>query len=187
MSNEEKLVGLERKLHEMRREYHFMLAALVCIGIVSVLALRPAEVRANADKEIRANRFVLEDSRGICRGSLDLTPDGPELTMSDVNGTKRMQLRFSNLQFLDDRGHISVNVALAPNGPMLMLYGLHEKPECRNDYAWLSPECMLLAKEEGYTAFDAAGMDIFQGSATETFPKDENVKEEKPKLVKSFR
>ena len=92
MTIEERLEKLERQLGRAKRRNYWLLVGLaVCVGLGGVAwAFRPEPARAqpalNAVKEIRANRFILEDKQGKTRAQLTVYSDGPRLSLFDQQG-----------------------------------------------------------------------------------------------------
>lgn len=92
MTTEERLEKLERELGRAKRHNRCLLAGLaVCLGIGGVAwAFRPEPARAQivwtGVKEVRANRFILEDKQGKARAQLTVYSDGPRLSLFDQWG-----------------------------------------------------------------------------------------------------
>jgi hypothetical protein len=97
MTMEERLVKMEQDLARARRFSRRFLTGLglVVLGGVLVWAVGRSMDRAEAaekggGKEIRANRFVLEDAEGKVRAVLGLIDDRPSLIFWDAAGKGRV-------------------------------------------------------------------------------------------------
>ncbi|GAH03644.1 unnamed protein product, partial [marine sediment metagenome] len=82
MTTEERLEKLERQLCRANRRIHWLLAAAAsCLGVGLVVwafmpALAEAQPAGTALKEIRANKFILEDEKGKTRATLGMNKIG---------------------------------------------------------------------------------------------------------------
>jgi hypothetical protein len=109
MNVEERMEHLEKELSRAnRRNRRLEAGAILCFGLaVTVWILRPqtllAQPAANAMKEVRANRFVLEDERGTIRAGLVSSKDGPTLGLTDEKGTLRASLGESKINMPDGK------------------------------------------------------------------------------------
>ena len=96
MTIEERLENMERELGRVKRRNRWLLGAILLVagGLIVPGMFETTAVRARAQgvktaKEIRANKFVLEDENGKRRAELGVFEDGPRLTMYDKNGKPR--------------------------------------------------------------------------------------------------
>jgi len=96
---EQRVEELEQELHRTNRRIRFLSVGLAsCFGIgLTAWILRPHAVLAQnstppSTREVRANRFVLEDEKGRARAELQMHDDGPRLAMIDKTGVVRLAL-----------------------------------------------------------------------------------------------
>jgi hypothetical protein len=94
MTTGERLENLERELARAKRRSRWLLAAVgLALGVwmragtlgPRTAGAQPAGVAVN---EVRAKAFVLVDDAGRGRAGLDVTPDGPVLSLSDAAGRR---------------------------------------------------------------------------------------------------
>ena len=114
MTTDERIENLEKGLASARRFNRWLLAAVGLALGVCILAgtfgptMAAAPGGGAAVKEVRANRFVLEDENGKGRAVLGVDKDGPGLGLFDAAGTPRAMLSVdkdgSGLDLLDAAG-----------------------------------------------------------------------------------
>ena len=132
MTTDERIENLEKGLVSARRLNRWLLAAVgVALGVwILVGTFGPATAGAPAGggavKEIRANRFVLEDKNGNQRAILDVDADGPGLSLFDAAGKTRAGLSVTaggpSLGLLDAAGKMRTFLSVTADGPSLDLY-----------------------------------------------------------------
>jgi hypothetical protein len=142
MTTDERFENLEKGLASARRLNRWLLAAVgLALGVWILagtfgptMAAAPGGVGAIAEtyapnwfvKEVRANRFVLEDENGQVRAALSVSKDGPWLSMFDENGKTRAELRVSKvgpgLSLLDEKGKPRAALCVSKDGPWLDLF-----------------------------------------------------------------
>jgi hypothetical protein len=139
MTTDQRIENLEKGLASARRFSRWLLAAVGLALGVWILAgtfgptMAAAPGGAGTVKEIRANRFVIEDENGKTRAVLTTTKDGPMLALFDTNGKLRARLTASNdepkLVMFDENGKGRAMLHLFKNEPALSL--LDEKEQER--------------------------------------------------------
>ena len=93
----ERVERLEREWRRAKRRARWLLVAggFAAVGLVLAYALANTTPTAQAQgassglKEIRANRFILEDQNGKSRAELDVDKDGPGLALLDETGKQQ--------------------------------------------------------------------------------------------------
>jgi hypothetical protein len=151
MTIEERLKNMERELGRVKRRNRWLLGAILLLagGMVLAGVLRTTVPTAQAQgtgtaKELRANKFVLEDNSGDTRALLWMTDNGPSLGLMDKksklriclsadkegpslalyneNGEPRTVLTVQALKLLDEYNKTRAGLILLENGPLLALY-----------------------------------------------------------------
>ena len=96
---EDRLENVERELGRQKRRNRWLLAAILLLAgglivpaVFETTAFRARTQVARTAKEIRANKFVLEDKNGKERASLLVTGFGSWLSLDDENGETRIGL-----------------------------------------------------------------------------------------------
>jgi hypothetical protein len=99
MTIEERLETLEFQLGRIKSRNRWLLCIVFVLiaGLMVPLAFEATNFRAMAQapgtaKEIRANKFVLEDQNGKTRASLEMNELGPTLALKDGKGKDRVLL-----------------------------------------------------------------------------------------------
>ncbi|MBE3097662.1 MAG: hypothetical protein IMZ44_11135 [Planctomycetes bacterium] len=160
MTTDERIENLEKGLASARRLNRWLLAAVGLAISVWILAgtFGPATAAApaagGAVKEVRANRFIVEDAKGKVRATLDVDVDGPWLRLFDENGKTHAELAGtkdrprlylvdenakprvmlattkdnSELHLLDENGTIRAMLATIKGAPGLALFDENGKP-----------------------------------------------------------
>ena len=123
MTIDERIEKMERQLVRVRWVNRGLIACIV----LSLLVGLPFLMAGSGVKEIRANRFILEDENGKTRAELSLKKDGPNLSLSDENGKPRAGLTVDKdgrpgLLLLDDNGKCLAILSVAMDGPWLALF-----------------------------------------------------------------
>jgi len=128
MTTDERLQKVEGQLARVRWFNRCLIACIVLsLGVWFILkAFAPETAWAQSGtKEIRANKFVLEDEKGKVRATLAMTGTGPILWLSDENGKQRATLgafEVGPVLFLNDEtGTTRVSLAAFKEGPALAL------------------------------------------------------------------
>ena len=113
MTTEERLETLEKELALTKRRIRRLLQGVVCLFaagcVFAVLLSTMGSAKAQGEKVIRANKFIVEDQNGKPRVILAVNRDRPSLTMADQNGKTR------------------TNLSVETNGPSLEMYDQNEK------------------------------------------------------------
>ena len=111
MTTEERLESLEQELARVKRRTRRLLQGVVCLFatgcVFAVLISTMGSAKAQGEKVIRANKFVVEDQNGKTRVLLSVTNDGPSLSLSDQNEKIRTQLcaeKETGLTIFDQNG-----------------------------------------------------------------------------------
>jgi hypothetical protein len=96
MTSEERLERLEKELALTKRRIRRLLQGVVCLFVAgcvfAVLLSTMGSAKAQGEKVIRANKFILEDQNGKSRAFLSMNNGGPRLMMTDQNGKVRVAL-----------------------------------------------------------------------------------------------
>jgi hypothetical protein len=99
MTIEDRLEKMERELGRVKRRNRWLLGAILLVagGLAVPAVLETTAFRARAQvagtaKEIRANKFVLEDENGKARGILTMGGEGPALILNDGSERARATL-----------------------------------------------------------------------------------------------
>jgi len=95
MSTDERIEKMERQLARMRLFNRCLIACIVLsLGVWFIEKTFTAETAwaGPGVKEIRANRFILEDDEGTVRARLTVDAGGPALSLLDKNGKSRAVL-----------------------------------------------------------------------------------------------
>jgi hypothetical protein len=131
MTNDERIENLEKGLASARRFNRWLLAAVGLALGVWVLAgtfgptMAAAPGGGGAFKEIRANRFIVEDENGKNRIVLAASKEGPMLVMFDDNGNNRVTLLVMGdgpkLVFKDEKGNQRAGLSVTKDGPALVI------------------------------------------------------------------
>ncbi len=138
MTTEERLAKVEGELARAKRHTRTALVAVGLIAAVSLLGLigvhgcEPREGGRAPVKQIRANRFVVEDQNGRLCAVLGMTGDGPELRLYDERSQMRAAV-FANkigtgLVLKDEKGNYRAGLTLYKSGAMLALFDENRKP-----------------------------------------------------------
>ena len=132
MTVEEHLENMERELGRVKRRNSWLLGAIVLVagGLIVPSMFETTAFRAQAQgagtaKEIRANKFVLEEN-GKRHAVLSVVENGPGLTLLDENGKPRAGLGVLKdgpyLVLYNENGKRSAGLGVSTDGPGLMLY-----------------------------------------------------------------
>jgi hypothetical protein len=169
MTTDERIENLEKGLASARRLNRGLLVAVGLALGVGVLAagnfwpkIAAALAGGGAVKEVRANRFVVEDENGKTRVVLSMiaagmavapaSGDGPVLTLYDENGKPRAHLGMDKtglgLNLHDENGKPRVVLVVANAGSALILYDENGKSRALLDVAKNGPG-LTLADENG--------------------------------------
>lgn len=152
MTAEERLEALELAVAKSRKHLRLLITG-AGIGLISTAALLLNGSRsdaAEANKEIRAASFILEDSKGKPRASLSREEDGVVLRMLYENGKVGAALCLHEdktvLSISDHEGKPRAVLGLAKEMPLLCLYD--EKAEARATIALLADGPHLILRDE---------------------------------------
>jgi hypothetical protein len=89
-------------------------------------------------KEVRANRFVLEDENGKSRAALGMDGDMPELILYGENENLRLSICAGEdgpgLVLYGDKGEFRLGICTKENGPGLVLFNE------RGEAIWEAPQ-----------------------------------------------
>jgi len=129
MTTDERIENLEKGLASARRFNRWLLAAVGLALGVWILAgtfgptMAAAPAGGGAVKEVRANRFVVEDANGKVRARLEAHDDGAGLFLLDENGKPRAGLSafFNEPSLTLINGNQNVGLYVGKNGPRLGL------------------------------------------------------------------
>ena len=154
MTIEERLEKMEKEMRRQKRCNRWLLGAVLLVagGLVVPAVFETTASRARAQgvgtvKEIRANKILLEDQKGMVRAGLDIgsdgrflalldengkgravldvTKDGPRLLLLDANSKTRAELTvvkdFPNLKLNDENGKTRGGLGVGKDGPFLAL------------------------------------------------------------------
>jgi hypothetical protein len=131
MTTDQRIENLEKGLASARRLNCWLLAAVGLALGVWILAgtfgptMAAAPGGRGAAKEIRANRFVVEDENGKNRMVLFASKDGPGLGLFDDNGNNRVTLLVfgdgPKLVFKDEKGNQRAGLSVTKDGPALLM------------------------------------------------------------------
>jgi len=134
MRTDERIENLEKGLASARRFNRGLLAAVGLVLGVWILAgtfgptMAAAPAGGAAVREVRANRFVVEDENGNVRATLDVGKDGPSLDLRDENGKIRAMLTVwkdrPSLDLRDENGKMRAMLDVGKDG-----MGLHLRDE----------------------------------------------------------
>jgi hypothetical protein len=135
MTTEERLEKMEVQLARVRWFNRCLIACIVLsLGVWFILkTFGPEMVWAQSGvKEIRANRFILEDENGKPRGGLAVEKGSTVLFLLDENGKSRACLAAAKdgpmLSLYDENGKPRAWLAAVMDGSMLSLYDEDGKP-----------------------------------------------------------
>jgi len=142
MTTDERIENLEKGLASARRFNRWLLAAVGLALGVWILAgtfgptMAAAPASGGAAKEVRANRFVVEDANGKVRAELNVSKDGSVLGLRDENGKPRIVLGVvaglkdePMLCLSDENGKPRAALSVTKDGPVLSLFDSeNEKP-----------------------------------------------------------
>lgn len=119
MSLEERLNALEQKLKLYR--WLFLGVSILSVVLAGTSAL------AIQERVVRANRFILEDSKGETCGLFYMAKNGPSLTLFDPKGEPRVMLSIREsgpaLTLMDDTGEKFIGLSEGPFGLLLDIFG----------------------------------------------------------------
>jgi len=116
MTTEERIEKMERQLVQVRWFNRCLIACIVLsLGVWSIMKTERAWAQSDT-KEIRANKFVLEDLKGKTRA---------ELSLEEVQ---------TSMWLWDRNGKVRVSLTVTENGPNLSLMDENSKP------IWSAPE-----------------------------------------------
>jgi len=129
MTTEERLENLERELAGTKRINRWLLAAVgLALGVWTLaVALGPSPAGAQgggaALKEVRANRFVVEDEKGAVRAVLEAKDREDWAKERAVKGMDIPSLEKAApaLHLYDDKGTVRASLRLSKTGPQLCL------------------------------------------------------------------
>ncbi len=116
MTTEERLETLERELIRAKRRDRWLLVGIGLavmggfLGWTGTAVTAHGQAPAQAQKEIRANAFILEDDKGQVRARLHLLFSGR---------------RLPSLELLDEKGEVGVRLSMF--GPALVLSGANSE------------------------------------------------------------
>jgi hypothetical protein len=171
MTTDERIENLEKGLASARRFNRWLLAAVGLALGVWILAgtfgptVAAAPGGGAAVKEVRANRFVVEDENGKTRAllaalkdgptlnlydengkpcaNLYAVKDGPGLALSDANGMLRVALgankEESGLILFDEKSKTRATLGVTADGPGLTLWDENGKSMPMNSSFWQAP------------------------------------------------
>jgi hypothetical protein len=133
MSLEERMANLELQLGRIKRRNRWLLAAvlllaggLVIPAVLETTAFPAGEQATGSAKEVRANRFILEDQKGTKRASLEATGATAALGIYDEKGNPRVSLYESQdgtcLAFSDGKGEVKLMFSEDEDGSKLNLF-----------------------------------------------------------------
>lgn len=105
MNLEDRIYSLEEKCRKMERKNRQLIIVFMIFGFMALSIIWPTgtAVAQQEAREIRANRFVLEDDKGHARGWMAMTDDGPVITFWSDKGAPAFGLSVTN----DNRRAIS--------------------------------------------------------------------------------
>lgn len=115
-----------RVAHLEKQNRRFKVAGMaVCIAAAAVLLMGQAAPQRTA-KTIEANEFVLKDSSGVKRASLNLDIGGPNLSLDDSRGMSRLEMGLypggsPTLRMFDPEHNVSVYLESTEDGTQLLL------------------------------------------------------------------
>ena len=133
MTNEERLVKLEKELNRTRSLNRWLLCIVVLVVATLVSSwglLDPSRANAQSTgvtvpKDNSANNFILRDENGTLRAALILLEGDPTLSLLDKNGDHRVMLSLIDSQpvltMSDENDEIRVILGLAGGEPTLRL------------------------------------------------------------------
>jgi hypothetical protein len=129
MSTDERMEKMEGQLARIRWVNRCLIACIVLSLAVWFISrtFGPETAWAKSGvKEIRANKFVLEDGKGKSRALLGVDEDGPKLALLDEKGKNRALVVVEKdgpaLCLFDEKGQAGVLLSLRDDGPNLGLY-----------------------------------------------------------------
>ena len=153
MTTDERIENLEKGLASARRLNRWLLAAVGLALGVWILAgtfgptMAAAPGAAAAVKEVRANRFLVEDENGKVRASLDASMNAPGLTLFDENGKPSASLDGSKisrgLALFDENGKVRASLDASRNALGLTLF------DEKGKVTWGTPESAPAAVTPG--------------------------------------
>jgi len=128
MTTDERMERMEEQIARVRWLNRCLvtcvLVALALWGLTQTLGPETAWAQSGA-KEIRANKFVLEDENGKVRGELSMGKDGPSLALFDENAKPRALLMVGKgmeaLSLWDENGKHRGGMAVGEDGPAVTL------------------------------------------------------------------
>lgn len=128
MTTDERMQKIEGQLSRVRWFHRCLIAFIVLsLGVWFISKTFTPETAwgGSGVKEIRANRFTLEDENGKDRATLSVDEDGTMLMLRDENGKGRTVLSVSKdgqgLLLYNEIGKNSAGLVVTKKGPMLML------------------------------------------------------------------
>ena len=165
MTIEERLKNMERELGRVKRRNRWLLGAILVLvgGLVAAGAFKttvtPAQAQVpGAVKEVRANKFVIEDKNGTVRAEMGVSQFGPALFLYDENDKSRAMLGISplgpGLTLYDEKGMARAGLGVAKAGPWLSLWDENIKPRAALSVDKDGPIMMLL-DEKGKVIWSA--------------------------------
>jgi len=133
MSTDERIEKMERQLARMRWFNRCLIACIVLsLGVWFIEKTFTAKTAwaGSGVKEIRANRFILEDDEGTVRARLGVDADGPALSLLDKNGKSRAVLSVdkdvSGLRLRDENSKPLAVLSMKKDGAKLSLWDKNE-------------------------------------------------------------
>lgn len=130
MTTDERMEKMEGQLARVRWFNRCLIACIVLFLGVWFISKTFGPEKAwgrSGSKEIRANRFILEDENGKIRAGLEMNmKDEPRLSMSDENGEIRAMLFVPKegpiLVMSDENGKIRARLAVIKSKPTLSVH-----------------------------------------------------------------
>jgi len=157
MTTDERMEKMEGQLVRVRWFNRCLIGCIVLsLGVWFILKTFGPETAwaQSGTKEIRANKFVLEDENGKERASLSVHQDGPRLTLMDDNGKPRVSLLVlkgaPGLMLYDENGQTCAALSVLGRAPGLRLYDESGKPRVQLELVEDKPG-LLLKDENGKT------------------------------------
>ncbi len=128
MTTEQRIEKVEKQLAQLKWHNRLLFVCIVLFLTSFFLwkTLRPnTALAASGAKEIRANRFVLENENGDIRAFMLANDAGTVLTMCDENGKQRSMITvtkdISELILHDENGKERIKMKVVNSGPGLAM------------------------------------------------------------------
>lgn len=162
MTNDERIEKIERQLVRMRRFNHCLIGCVILsVAVTFILkTFGPEKVWARSTtKEIRANKFVLEDWKGNTRAELKAENNCACFSLRGADGSSAI-LGFpgsgsgSKLMLIDKNDRIRVELSLEKGQPSVWLRDRNDKPRVALTVTEDGPNLSLM-DEKGKTIWSA--------------------------------